>query len=65
LSYEIWDTIFGKNDVNKIFTNFHNLFLRIIYSCFPKKKIQVQKKEYLDVKRYKDIHKPQKGTIFD
>ena len=26
LSYEIWDTIFGENDVNKIFNNFHNTF---------------------------------------
>jgi hypothetical protein len=44
LSYEIWDTIFGENDVNKIFNNFHNTFLRIFYSSFPEKKIQVQKK---------------------
>jgi hypothetical protein len=42
LSYEIWDTIFGDNDVNKIF---HNTFLRIFYSSFPKKKIKVQKKD--------------------
>jgi hypothetical protein len=29
LRYEIWDTIFGENDVNEIFNNFHNTFLRI------------------------------------
>jgi hypothetical protein len=45
LSYEIWDTIFGDNDVNKIFNNLHNTFLRIFYSSFPKNKIQVQKKD--------------------
>jgi len=55
LSYEIWDTIFGDNDVNRIFNNFHNTFLRIFYSRFPKKKIQIKKREYLDVKRYEDI----------
>jgi hypothetical protein len=38
LSYEVWDTIFGKNDVNKIFNNFQNTFLWILYSSFPKKK---------------------------
>ena len=47
MSYEIWDTIFGDNDVNKIFNNFHNIFLRIFYSSFPKKKIQIQKKTVL------------------
>jgi len=26
LSYEIWDTIFGDNDVNKILNNFHYIF---------------------------------------
>ena len=45
LSYDVWDTVFGENDVNKIFNNFHNNFLRILYSSFPKKKIQVQKKK--------------------
>jgi hypothetical protein len=65
VSYEIWDTVFGDNDINKIFNNFHNTFLRIFYSSFPEKKIQVKKKQYLDVKRYKDIHKPQEGNIFE
>ena len=36
LSYEIWHKIFGENDVNKIFNNFHNTFLRIFYSSFSK-----------------------------
>jgi len=40
LSYETWDTIFGENDVDKIFNNFHDNFLRIFYSSFPKIKIQ-------------------------
>jgi hypothetical protein len=65
LSYEIWDTNFGESDINKIFNNSHNTFLNIFYSSFPKTKIQVQKKLYLDNKRYKDSHKPQKGNMFD
>jgi hypothetical protein len=40
LSYEIWDTIFGENYVDKIFNNFHNTFLKTFFSSFPKKKIQ-------------------------
>ena len=47
LSYEVWDTIFGENYVNKIFNNFQNTFLKIFYSSFPKKKIQSQKKTVL------------------
>jgi hypothetical protein len=58
LSYEIWNTIFGENYVNKMFNNIHNTFSRIFCSSFPKKIIQAQKKLYLDYKRYKDIHKP-------
>jgi len=38
LSYEIWDNIFGGNDVDSIFNNFHNTYLRIFYSSFPKRK---------------------------
>jgi hypothetical protein len=34
LSYEVWDSIFGKNDVNKIFNNFQNTFLRIFLFKF-------------------------------
>ena len=45
MSYEVWDRIFGENDVNKIFNNFQNTFLRIFYTSFPKNKIQVQKKD--------------------
>ena len=45
LSYESWDTIFGENNVDKIFNNFHNIVLRIFYSSFPKRTIQVQKKK--------------------
>jgi hypothetical protein len=44
LSYEIWDTIFGENDVNKIFNNFHNTFLRIFCSSFPTKENTGSKK---------------------
>jgi hypothetical protein len=62
LSYEIWGNVCGKNDVNTIFNNFHNTFLRIFYSSFSKKKVKFPKKEN---KRYKNIHKPQKGIIPD
>ena len=36
--------MFGKQDVNEIFNNFHNIFLRIFHSSFPEKKIQLQDK---------------------
>ena len=45
LSYEIWDNIFGENDADSLFNNFHNTFLRIFYSSFSKKKVQVPKKD--------------------
>jgi len=45
LSYEMWDNIFGGNDVHSTFNNFHNTFLRIFYSSSPKKKVQVSKKD--------------------
>jgi hypothetical protein len=35
----------AKKKLIKYFNNFHNTFLRIFYSSFPKKKIQVQKKD--------------------
>jgi hypothetical protein len=44
LSYEIWDDIFNKSDVNKMFNNFHNIYLRIFINVFSKKKIIVNKK---------------------
>ena len=31
LSYETLDTLFGENDVDRIFNNFHDNFLRILY----------------------------------
>jgi hypothetical protein len=38
LSYESWENIFGENNVNTIFNNFLNTYLRIFYSSFPLKK---------------------------
>jgi hypothetical protein len=35
LSYETWEQVFDRNDVNKIFNSFLNIFLRIYYSSFP------------------------------
>jgi exonuclease III len=40
LSWEQWDNIFGNNNVNYMFNNFLNTFLRCYYSCFPKKEIK-------------------------
>jgi exonuclease III len=38
LSYENWDDVFQGNDVNEIFNNFHNTYLRIFHTTFPIKK---------------------------
>jgi len=45
LSYEIWDNIFGEKNVDSIFNNFYNTFLRIFHSSFHKKKVLVPKKD--------------------
>jgi hypothetical protein len=37
LSTESWNDIFGKNDVNAIFNNFHKTYLNIFESMFIKK----------------------------
>jgi hypothetical protein len=39
LSYESWENIFAENNVNTIFNNFLNTYLRIFYSSFPLKKV--------------------------
>jgi hypothetical protein len=39
LSMELWDDIFGNNNVNIMFNNFHNTYLRWSYACFSKKRI--------------------------
>lgn len=39
LSYENWDDVFQGSDVNEIFNNFHNTYLRIFNISFPIKKI--------------------------
>jgi hypothetical protein len=39
LSYGSWDEIFTDRDVNAIFNNFLNTYLRIFHSSFPLKKI--------------------------
>jgi hypothetical protein len=35
LSYENWDDIFSEKDVNILFNNFLNTYLRIFYASFP------------------------------
>jgi len=40
LSYENWNDVFQENNVNIIFNNFCNTYLRIFYASFPTKKIQ-------------------------
>jgi hypothetical protein len=42
LSYEQWDDVFGNNNVNEIFNNFLNTYLRYYYSSFTKKVINTQ-----------------------
>ena len=42
LSYELWDDVFGNNNVNEIFNNFLNTYLRCYYSTFTKKVIKTQ-----------------------
>ena len=37
LSYEKWDNVFGDDNVNEIFNNFLNTYLRCYYSSFHKK----------------------------
>jgi hypothetical protein len=44
LSLETWEDIFGGNDVNIIFNNFLNTYLRIFYSSFTKRKIKSKPK---------------------
>jgi hypothetical protein len=39
-SYENWEDVFLEANVNTIFNNFLNTFLRIFYACFPVKKSQ-------------------------
>lgn len=40
LSFEMWEDIFGATDVNTMFNNFLNTYLRIFYSSFTKRKIK-------------------------
>ena len=40
LSYEFWDNVFNGDDVDIIFNNFLNTYLRIFYHTFPLKKCQ-------------------------
>jgi hypothetical protein len=40
LSFETWEDIFGGNDVNVIFNNFLNTYLRIFHSSFTARQIQ-------------------------
>jgi len=38
LSFETWDNIFENNNINSMYNNFLNAYLRTFYSCFPLKK---------------------------
>jgi hypothetical protein len=49
LSLETWENVFDDSegtDVNQIFNNFHNTFLRIFYSSFPKKKVRISQERH-------------------
>jgi exonuclease III len=41
LSSEQWDNVFGNNNVNEIFNNFLNTYLRCYYSSFKKKQLRI------------------------
>jgi hypothetical protein len=43
LSYEQWDDVFGNYNVNEIFSNFLNTYLRCYYSSFTKLVIKTQR----------------------
>jgi len=40
----MWDTTFSSEDVNTVFTAFLDIYLKIFYSSFPKKVIQLTPK---------------------
>jgi hypothetical protein len=42
LSYESWDNIFVDDDVDTIFKNFLNTYLRILYYSFEKSTVETQ-----------------------
>ena len=44
LSYETRDTIFSTDDVNKTFSHFLDSYLKIFYSSFPLKRVNIAKK---------------------
>ena len=44
LSYENWEDVFLENNVNIIFNNFLNTYLRIFNTCFPIVKTHVSQK---------------------
>jgi len=39
VSYDTWENIFQGSDINIIFNNFLNIYLRVFYSSFIKKRI--------------------------
>jgi len=45
LSYENWDNVFQEKDVNILFNNFLNTYLRIFNASFPNLKEKEKKKE--------------------
>ncbi len=49
LSYENWDSVFMNDNINIIYNNFLNSYLRIFYACFPIKKqlISVKPKPWI------------------
>jgi hypothetical protein len=53
LSFETLDDSFEGNDMNAIFNNFLDTFIRIYYSSFTKNKIQCKPKD--NNNRYKDF----------
>jgi len=48
LSYETWDIISSTDDINKIFNAFLDSYLKIFYSSFLLKRVNINKKQKLD-----------------
>jgi transposase len=48
LNEETWDNTFDESDVNTMFDNFHNTYLRIFIPVFLKNNSSEEKREYLD-----------------
>ena len=64
LSYENWENVFLEENVNVLYNNFINTYLRILYASFPF--VRLNNSQYLKPwlkKRYKNLSFKQKKTL--